>query len=82
MKVKLVSAACWNNSTNVLFIMKPDDSRLEDANYKILADADYSKITGTASATVEGTPKTYQVFSDWSVKELETTGLKIARSKK
>ena len=68
MKPTNVLAQCdnYNGNANVLFMMNSDDFRLADQNfgYSVIAPAKYTAKTKTLIAN----GKTYNVFSDWSVK--------------
>jgi hypothetical protein len=65
----LVEAADYNGHKNILFMMDMDDERVNNGNYKsISTDCFYNKKNKTLIDF--NTKKTYNVFEDWSVKEI------------
>ena len=87
MSVKLlVNCKDYNGRENVLFMMKPDDSRLPGGawyrgDYEIVAEGKYhTKRLGVAGGVtldygqiglLEADGRRFVVYSDWSLKELE-----------
>lgn len=63
----------YNNSTDVLFMMRQDDFRLRDPrfkdNYEVLHPAVACRYNHQRRTLVAG-GTTYQVFADWSLRAL------------
>lgn len=64
--IVLVTCDVYNDSKDVLFIMKREDSRFNNGNYHFNEEGE---LKGHVFTTASG--RTFNVFSDWSVKEFK-----------
>ena len=63
-KRAFVNCKQYNNDKNVKFIMDINDSRLQDDDYELIGYVDVNRNIFVHNG------KSYQVFPDWSVKEI------------
>jgi hypothetical protein len=68
----VVRCADYNGHSDVLFMMKSDDERFGTDNYAPVAAGQYHH----KSRTLRADGKTYRVYPDWSLKEVDPADAK------